>query len=396
MRLRAVLDIYGFESFTSGNGLEQLCINWANEKQQQLFVNQVIREEVELFAQQGIAVPAKKSLVSKHFSPEEQAQQKLELRRQNVRSAVGQFRVSIQRSLIDALPNTASLLQQLQQGVFHRLDDSCRLLAQGQNRTDAQFWSDVFAACCATKSPSQASSGNDSLGKVEPHVLFCLKGAQGNRAVEAASRGELLHILEAEQLAALGLLPPNAMASGLGKPVGKALPSSGTKTLAAGGFASAANKAREGLFAVQHFAGTVLYRTEGWIERNNDSVGCEASQTLRRQQSVNSPFLAQSVCVWFCLFCRLWNFVGGGESGGFVGNLRGEDAEGSARAETARDARARRGGVQSQQPTEPLFLLDETLSAEREGFASAVARPEYAPPLHSLFRAEREDGSRPL
>ena len=37
-----LLDVYGFESFQQ-NGLEQLCINYANEKLQQYYVNNFLK-----------------------------------------------------------------------------------------------------------------------------------------------------------------------------------------------------------------------------------------------------------------------------------------------------------------------------------------------------------------
>ena len=44
-RLIGILDIYGFESFEGANGFEQLCINFANEKMQQFFVEAVFVAE---------------------------------------------------------------------------------------------------------------------------------------------------------------------------------------------------------------------------------------------------------------------------------------------------------------------------------------------------------------
>ncbi|CDJ34633.1 uncharacterized protein EMH_0091580 [Eimeria mitis] len=226
-----ILDIYGFESFGLENGLEQLCINYAND---------------------------------------------LEL------------------SLLSSLPDTSALLRDLHEGVFRRLDDSCRLLAQGQPRDDTHFWNGLFTYCASNQhlqnhtGMQQMQRSNQELAiPRNQHILFCLKGANGMQAAEAAANGTLLQHLQQEYLTSIGLV---------------GAPQLQTRKAGGGliGGPSAAGKVQERVFAVKHFAGTVLYGTDGWLELNNDRVRHPRSAAPSSYVKLKLPWLQQPATYKLC------------------------------------------------------------------------------------------------
>lgn len=267
-----ILDIYGFECFGLENGLEQLCINYANEKQQQLFIHRVIKEEIALYAREGITNPAV-SAGKKQLQQERQLQHERSETWQDLHAS---FKTSLEHSLFAAFPDGSRLLQDLQEGVFRRLDDNCRLLAQGQQREDLHFWKDLFSYCVSTSQQQQhqlqqtrkqhfPQQPRTEQKRTTQFLLFCLKGIYGARAAEAAAGGQLLQQLQHEDLTSIGLVAADSLASRGGK-----FASSGTATTLA-----SAGKVQERVFAVKHFAGTVLYGTDGWLDFNNDRIEYE-------------------------------------------------------------------------------------------------------------------------
>lgn len=50
-----LLDVFGFENNSNGNSLEQLCINFANEKLQHKFVEFFLQGEQQVFEEEGLA-----------------------------------------------------------------------------------------------------------------------------------------------------------------------------------------------------------------------------------------------------------------------------------------------------------------------------------------------------
>ncbi|KAL8453025.1 hypothetical protein Emed_001081 [Eimeria media] len=266
-----ILDIYGFECFGLENGLEQLCINYANEKQQQLFVQRVIEEEIALYTREGIANSA---VTAGQRRQKQQGEQPPKLQCSMKKELHESFKASLEQSLFSSLPDTSVLLRDLQEGVFRRLDDSCRLLAQGQQRDDFHFWKDLFAYCVPSTQDLQNEKGVDlwQSKRAEQYLFFCLKGIYRAKAADAAANGHLLQQLQLHDLNSIGLVAADQLVSGR--------PRDAAGASAAG--KAAASKVQERVFAVKHFAGTVVYGTDGWLELNNDRIEYELERLVAK------------------------------------------------------------------------------------------------------------------
>lgn len=337
----AVLDIYGFECVDGFNGFDQLCINYANERQQELFIQKVLHEELRLYCREGIMAapsvrpnacplsaapppprhprhssagtfssssapfvhaPAHSRNVSQHspkhtpdgaapssclvpFSseglPQSRQQSSFLLTPSHFSSPVP-YPVPLPgrtQHSPPSIPDSSLLLFYLHEGLFRRLDDNSRLKAQGQARTDANFWKDFFLFCRqqdqygGVQQPSGEKRESSTLERdaldqsLMSPILFKAKGGVtaalniqgggGGGAAGGASAGlacvswkKRQELQEAEE----GLVS-----------AGKVSPQ-----LADGN--AAANKLAEGVFVIRHFAGLVEYSVEGWLDRNNDKV----------------------------------------------------------------------------------------------------------------------------
>lgn len=226
----------------------------------------MIEEEIALYKREGIANPAVTPGKKKHGENPQEERKKERQPSGQCNDACASFMANLERSLFSSLPDTSALLRDLQEGVFRRLDDSCRLLAQGQARDDLHFWRDLFAFCASSRQQQQQSIGKQQWqpGQVwqeasDQYLLFCLKGIHGLRAADAAASGQLLQQLQHSDLTSIGLVAAQQLSP---RKAGGA--ATGTAT---------AGKVQERVFAVKHFAGTVLYGTDGWLDLNNDRVG---------------------------------------------------------------------------------------------------------------------------
>ena len=227
----------------------------------------MIEEEIALYTREGIANPAVTTGKKSRQQEQEEEQQHEREHSGQRKQADARFRASLEQSLFSSLPDSSALLRDLQEGVFRRLDDSCRLLAQGQTRDDLHFWKDLFAYCALSKQQQQPQQTGkhrhlqqrqEHLAGFDEYLLFCLKGAHGMHVAEAAANGRLLQQLQHADLTSIGLVAAHQLAAR-----GPGNAQVGT---------AAAGKVQERVFAVKHFAGTVLYGTDGWLELNNDRV----------------------------------------------------------------------------------------------------------------------------
>ncbi|KAJ1611954.1 myosin heavy chain [Cryptosporidium canis] len=185
-----ILDIYGFEKLEI-NSFEQLCINLANEKLQEFFVEKVLQSEQKLYQQEGLVWT-------------------------NIE-----------------IPKTQPVLD-LIFDLFSLLDDDSRLKSQGQDITDVTYWQKI----------------NNKYGK------------SMHGPVHGSSSS-----------------PTRALGSTVGEGAHKLIkfPLNGLKKLNQADMAT--------VFSIRHYAGSVEYTLNGWLEKNHDKIIPELEEILENSSN---------------------------------------------------------------------------------------------------------------
>lgn len=188
-----------------------------------------------------------------------------------------------------SIPDSSLLLYYLHEGLFRRLDDNSRLKAQGQSRTDSNFWKDFFLFCrqqdqyrvppssSSDKRESSILERDDGDQSVISPVLFRVKGGVtaalnihggGSGAGGGGGCSTGLACLAWKKKQQLQEAEEGLVSAGRVSP-----------QLSDGN--AAANKLAEGVFVIRHFAGLVEYSVEGWLDRNNDKVNMWGRSHIR-------------------------------------------------------------------------------------------------------------------
>ncbi|TRY49764.1 Myosin motor domain containing protein [Cryptosporidium tyzzeri] len=187
-----ILDIYGFEKLEI-NSFEQLCINLANEKLQEFFVEKVLQSEQKLYQQEGLVWT-------------------------NIE-----------------IPKTQPVLN-LIFDLFSLLDDDSRLKSQGQDISDFTYWQKIN-----NKYGKSVHGGNSTYGYTySPNRMLNSNGG------DCPSK--------------LIKFPLNGL---------KKLNQSDTPTV----------------FSIKHYAGSVEYTLNGWLEKNHDKIIPELEEILENSSN---------------------------------------------------------------------------------------------------------------
>ncbi|OII72559.1 myosin heavy chain [Cryptosporidium ubiquitum] len=186
-----ILDIYGFEKLEI-NSFEQLCINLANEKLQEFFVEKVLQSEQKLYQQEGLVWT-------------------------NIE-----------------IPKTQPVLD-LIFDLFSLLDDDSRLKSQGQDISDLTYWQKI----------------NNKYGK-------SVHG--GSLYGSTHSPSKILGLCGGETASKLIKFPLNGL---------KKLNQSDIATV----------------FSIKHYAGSVEYTLNGWLEKNHDKIIPELEEILENSSN---------------------------------------------------------------------------------------------------------------